>query len=487
MRILEAKFLLAGGGADVIAKGAVAIGGGTIRDIGRTDEIVSRFSDAPRQQYANALLLPGFVNAHQHGRGLSQIQLGYTDDALEPWIARRRGRGAPDSYALTLLAAEEMLANGVTSTLHANYSYASGDYEVELRGAIRAYEDAGLRATICIGYADRGGLVYPPADVVSFRNSLSQEARQLLAAAKPAYLPLTQTLNLMSRLADEYLGHPTITLAYGPAGPQWVSDEAWRSLAKDAARRGIGLHFHLLESPAQRRCAQVLYPEGVLTRLETLGLFETPASAAHFTQATPEDLADAVRLGLVVVANPGSNMRLGNGVPAIADWRRAGLSVAVGTDNCALQDDEAYLSELRLAGVLARIEDAKPRESAARTLEMGTFMGARAIFNPQIGRLEVGLRADLVAIDLSRLSGSYLDADTDLLEAVMARGKGEDVLMTMVEGVERYRRGNDRRRREAAVTAAASAKAARCSGESARLAGEEIAQALRHHYRKGDA
>ena len=160
--------------------------------------------------------------------------------------------------------------------------------------------------------------------------------------------------------------------------------------------------------------------------------------------------------------------------------------MAVGTDNCALQDEEDYLSELRLAGLLARFDGAGPPKSATRMLDMGTSMGARAIFNPQVGQLEVGMKADLVAIELSRLSGSYLDADTDLLEAVMARGRGADVLMTVVDGMVRYQRGADERRREAAITAAASAKSARSVGDAARRASEEIAEALRKHCRRGE-
>ncbi|MCJ8143952.1 amidohydrolase family protein [Ancylobacter sp. A5.8] len=483
MRILEAEALLADAGASVIPEGAVAVGEGRVLAIGPAADLARQFPQAPRERFERALLLPGFVNAHQHGRGLSQIQLGYPDDALEPWIARRRGRGAPDPYALTKLAALEMLANGVTATLHANYSYASGDYEAELRASLRAYEETGLHATVCVGYADRGGLVYPDADEDAFRAGLSAQARALLDAARPAYLPLDATLDLMDRLCADYAGHPTITLAYGPAGPQWVSDAAWAALAKDAAARGLGLHFHLLESPAQARCAGALYPEGVLARLEALGVFAARVSAAHFTRGTARDIAQALRLGLVIVANPGSNLRLGNGAPAMAHWREAGLTVALGTDNCALQDDEDYLSELRLGDLLARAAGADP----AATLAMGTQAGARACFRDDIGSLRPGLRADLVALDLSRLRGAYLDTDTGLVEAVMARACGADVVMTMVEGEERYRRGPAAAdiRRGAADLAASAAFAARDIGAPARRAAEEIAQALRRHYGHG--
>lgn len=471
-------------GITVIEKGAVAVKGDRIVDIGPAADLAARHTSAEREQFPEAVLMPGFVNAHQHGRGLSQIQLGYPDDQLEPWIARRRGRGAPDAYALTLLAAEEMLANGVTATLHANYSYASGDYEAELRASIRAYLETGLRVTVCVGYADRGGLVYPPADENVFRAGLSLDVQALLQSARPAWLSLEGTLGLMARLCEEFVGHPTITLAYGPAGPQWVSDTAWRAMAKDAARRGLGLHFHLLESPAQSACAKILYPEGVLNRLQSLGVFEARASAAHFAQATESDIADAARIGLVIVSNPGSNMRLGNGPPDIARWMAAGLDVALGTDNCALQDSEDYLSELRLGSLLARGNATAKKFDAASALSMGTSAGARAMFVTDTGRMAPGLKADLMALDLSRLRDTYLDKDTDLLDAIPARGLGSDVLMTMVDGVERYRRGKlvDQRRNHAAKLAAETAAASRSAGKDASSAATEIAEALRSHY-----
>ena len=321
MQLLTADCVIPGAAQPVLRPGAVAVDDGRIRAVGRPEDLRARYPQARVRPLGDAILLPGFVNAHQHGRGLSQLQLGYPDDQLEPWIARRRGRGTPDAYLLTLLAAQEMLRNGVTATLHANYSYATGDYEAELRGVIRAYEETGLRATVCLGFADQGGLVYPPADEDAFRHDLSGRAQRLLSSARPAYLPLDRTLDLMDRLLEDYADHPTITLAHGPAGPQWVSDAAWTAIAAHTARTGTGIHFHLLESPAQRTVADTLYKGSVLTHLERLGVFETHVSAAHFAQARPDDLADALRLGLTVVSNPGANMRLFNGAPPLADWR----------------------------------------------------------------------------------------------------------------------------------------------------------------------
>ena len=485
MQIYEAACLLTDAEAEPISPGAVAISHGRIADVGPASVVRARHPDTAVRDLGDAILIPGFVNAHQHGRGLSQVQLGYDDDMLEPWIARRRGRGAPDAYALTRLAAAQMLRNGVTATLHANYSYGTGDYEAELRGAIRAYEEAGVRATICVGYADRGGLVYPPADQKAFISTLSEQARRLLVSAQAPYLPLEETLSLMSRLHAEYERCPTISFAYGPAGPQWVSDAAWRLIAADAVRLGVGIHFHLLESPAQKRSMRELYPDGVMARLEALGVFRAKVSVAHFVHAEAHEIAAASRLRVCVVTNPGSNMRLFNGPPPIAAWRAAGLPVALGTDNCSLDDNEDYLSELRLCTLLGRSAGQRRNTQESRdALHTGTREGARAAFLACCGRIALGWRADLTAISLRSARGAYLDADVDPWAAILARGTGADVTMTMVEGRVLHESACDTwpNADSIMVEAAETARASRRRGPRDGAAVEEICEALRIHF-----
>lgn len=483
MRLYRAHLVVAAPVVNMPEPDTVAVANGCIADVGPADALCQRYSNAELVELGDAILLPGFVNAHQHGRGLSQIQLGLPDDMLEPWIARRRGRGAPDIYCLTRLAALEMIRNGVTATLHANYSYGTGDYEAELRDTIRAYIDSGIRATICVGFADRGGLIYPPADESAFRAELSPGAEQLVASSGAAYLPLESTLVLMAKLQEELAGHPRITLAHGPAGPQWVSDQAWRRIAEDASRRDLGIHFHLLESPAQARALQLLYPEGVMARLESLGVFSTRASVAHFTQAGPREIEAAVRLGLAVVANPGANLRLFNGAPAIGSWREAGISVAVGTDNCALDDNEDYLSELRLAALLSRMPSRSP-EDARTALRMGTVNGSRAAFQREAGWVAPGMPADLVAISAERARGVRMDEGSHLLDVILARGTGADVVMTMIAGEVLHRISPVTTSYDPCARAAADAARAASHSEPprARIDAEDLAKALRSHY-----
>ena len=147
---------------------------------------------------------------------------------------------------------------------------------------LRAYDDAGLRALVCLGAQDRAHVVYPEADEAEFERSLPDDLRDLIVARrKPPYAPdAAATIATMDRLWSEWSGHARLSLGYGPSGPQWLSDGAFEALAKDAAARGTMLHYHCLESWTQRAACDRLYPEGVLARLRRLGALHDRVSLA---------------------------------------------------------------------------------------------------------------------------------------------------------------------------------------------------------------
>ncbi|MDX5446294.1 MAG: amidohydrolase family protein [Zoogloeaceae bacterium] len=444
VRLIRPAYLLADTADEVRAGWSVLVEGDRITAVGPDAELAPQAAEI--LALPGTLLMPGLVNAHQHGRGISQVLLGYPDDRLEPWIAQRRARGAPDAGPLTLLAALDMLANGTSCAVHANYSYGSGDYEAECRASIEAYLTAGLRVTFCIGAMDRGELVYPGHDVDAFVASLPPvAARQVRRAGPDPYAgDAAATIALMRRLQSDYAGEPLLTLAYGPAGPQWVSDTLLAALARDASEHGLGLHLHALESPTQAALARRLYPQGAMRALAGLGAMGPRTTFAHCVHVSEDDIAVLAAGGASVVHNPGSNLRLANGIAPVPELLSAGVVVALGTDNCALSDDEDLLAELHLADLLARRGPSEvPAVRARRLLGMCTQAGARAAFvEDRCGRIAPGMQADLVALDLSRIEGAYRDTDTPLPEAVAHRARGEDVVMTMVSGRECYRSGS---------------------------------------------
>jgi cytosine/adenosine deaminase-related metal-dependent hydrolase len=248
----------------------------------------------------------------------------------------------------------------------------------------------------------------------------------------------------MAHLRADFGGHPRIRLCYGPAGPQWVSDELMAALAQDAEKNGLGLHLHALESPAQRAAAAKLFPSGVFAHLRKVGALNERTVIAHGVWVNDADIAELARAGASVVRNPGRNLRLRNGIAPLARYLACGVRLAIGTDNAALDDNEDLLSELRLAAYLGREPDWNGAEppSTDQLLAMATVNGAAAAqFAPEVGSLDVGNRAVLVAIALERTRSPYLDDDMPLLDALLARALGSDVRLTMVDGCIRYKDG----------------------------------------------
>ena len=307
--LLCPDLLIAGADDSHPRREAVLVEDEHIVAIGPADTL-SRYAE--RIDLPGHVLMPGFVNAHQHGRGISNIQLGYADDILERWLLEKRRRRPMDPYANTLLAAASMVASGVTSTIQANSPYGSGDYGSEIRGTIHAYDDAGMRAMVGVAAIDRAEFVYPHEAETELRAHLPADLAAVISQPRaPTSAGDTDaTVALMAALRSELHGHPRLSLAYSPAGPQWVSDGMLSSLADDARKHGLPFHMHCLESRSQMIALQELYPEGVMRRLDSLGVLGPLTSLAHAVWLSRDDAALAAERGVVLVSNPASNLRL---------------------------------------------------------------------------------------------------------------------------------------------------------------------------------
>lgn len=425
---------------------AVLVRGSTIAAIGPAPALLDQHPAAERVDLPDGLLMPGFVNAHQHGRGVSQIQLGYPDQRLELWMAQRRARGVPDIKAIGLLAAAEMLRHGVTCAVHADLAYGSGAYEAELRAAAAAYDEAGLRASIAIGVCDQGAIVFPQHLEPAFLAGCTPSLRRWLnQEGPPPYAPdWPATRALAERLMADFGDHPRLRWCYGPSGPQWVTDATFIQVAADSRRLGIGLHIHAMETVAQYEACRRLYSDGMVRHLDRLGAVHEGTTFAHGVFLTDDDLDVIAAKRAMVATNPGSNLRLCDGTARVHDLLARGIRVGVGSDNSTLADDEDLFSEARVASRLVgrRNWTTAPRASGTQVLRMLTEHGAAiAGFEGRIGRLEAGWEADLTCMALARTRGCYLDADMPLLEALVARARGSDVMLTMVGGRVLYRDG----------------------------------------------
>jgi len=146
--------------------------------------------------------------------------------------------------------------------------------------------------------------------------------------------------------------------------------------------------------------------ERPLARLARLGLLGPRFQAVHMTQISEDDLVMLVESNTNVIHCPESNLKLASGFCPVERLWQAGVNVAVGTDGAASNNDLDLLGETRTAALLAKaVAGSATALDAHRALRMATLNGARALgIEAEVGSLEIGKAADMVAFDLSGLA-----------------------------------------------------------------------------------
>jgi len=128
--------------------------------------------------------------------------------------------------------------------------------------------------------------------------------------------------------------------------------------------------------------------------LERLGLITGRLLAVHCTQVNDDELARLGRAGSTIVTCPRSNKSTGAGIPRIDAFFASGARVAIGTDSLASVDD------LNLFAEMAEVRRLAPAVPASRILAAATVDGASALGFGELGTIESGKRADLIAVQV---------------------------------------------------------------------------------------
>jgi 5-methylthioadenosine/S-adenosylhomocysteine deaminase len=134
-----------------------------------------------------------------------------------------------------------------------------------------------------------------------------------------------------------------------------------------------------------------------------------------------------------VAHNPESNMNLASGTAPVLAYLRAGVSVGLGTDGAASNNDLDMFDAMRVAALLHKHAAADPSALTAKTVvELATIRGAHALgMGGRIGSLEPGKRADLVTVSLAR---ARLTPVYDPISHLVYAAHGDDVQNSIVNG-----------------------------------------------------
>lgn len=386
----------------LIENGAVAIKGGRIVAIGSRAEIERRYGAREVIEAGGKVVIPGLINGHTHVP--MTLFRGLADDLdLQEWLTKyifpAEAKNVTEQFvrAGTRLGLAEMVRGGTTTYCDMYY-----------------FEDAIADETSKAGV--RGVLGETVIDFPVADNKTHAEAM--------AYT---------ERFINKWKGNPLITPAIAPHAPYTVSEEHLKAVRAFSDRTGAPIVIHVSETKFEVDESLKAKNASPVDYLNRIGFLNNRVIAAHVVWPSDEEVGLLKRLGVGVVHNPQSNMKLASGVAPVPAMLKQDLALGLGTDGAASNNDLSMWEEMDTAAKLHKLFSKDPKVvTAQQAFEMATIRGARALhMEKEIGSLEKGKRADLVIVDLDALNQTpFFNIYSDLVYAT----KATDVRTVVIEG-----------------------------------------------------
>jgi len=389
-------------GNRVLQNGAVAIEGSDIVAVDTAEAIARGFRGRETIDATGHIVLPGLINTHTHAPMV--LYRGLADDLalmewLEKYIFPAEARTVSPEFvrAGTRLAALEMIQSGTTTFTDMYY------FEEEIAQETRS---AGLR-----GVLGQTVIQFPVADAKTPADALSRA----------------------EAFITRFKGDPLITPAVAPHAMYTLDGPTLRAARELSRRHGVPTLIHLAETEAELATSQAQHKMSPVAYLDSLGFLGAGVVGAHAVWVTEPEIALLKSRGVGLSHTPESNMKLASGTAPVPAYLRADVALGLGTDGAASNNDLDMFEAMRTASLLHKLQTKDPRAVSARAaLEMATIRGARALgMERQIGSLEVGKRADLIAVSVvgARQTPMY-----DPLSHLVYVAHGDDVRTSVVHG-----------------------------------------------------
>ncbi len=407
-----------------IPGGFVVVEGNRIIDVGENatgieaDEIV---------RGNGKLLLPGFVNTHHHlYQALFRNVPGASNAKLFDWLVflYEQWEGI-DEHAMRVastVACSELLLSGATTSSDHCYLYPWNGGNI-LAADIEGAQAAGIRfhptrGSMSLSKKD-GGL--PPDSVVQTEDEILADCQRMI-----------ETYHDSEPLA-------MLRIALAPCSPFSVTLDLMRESVTMAEEYGVLLHTHLAETHDEEAFCVREFGFRPVDLMEELGWLRDDVWFAHLVVLSDADIAKLAAAKVGMAHCPSSNMALGSGIARVTEMKETDIRIGLAVDGSASNDTSNMIREVRNAMLLQRVQYGADAITAREALYMATMGGAKVLGRQEdIGSIEVGKAADLIAFDLNDIAfaGSHADPVASVVHCA-----GDRVDFSMVNGEWRVRSG----------------------------------------------
>ncbi len=435
--IIKTKYLWNGKEKKAEENKAILISGNKIERIGEIDSLIRENPSIKVIEDKEYLALPAFIDAHDHGRGISPVAFGAFDRALEMWLQDLNKLPCIPHYAACYYDGLRLVSSGVGTVLHSHNPNSFASIREEAVASAHGYKDAGIRSILCPLYLDQNKRIYYNRD--QFLASLPDSIREPFAKGiKDKIMSIEEYFELIENIVSdlkEEIDAGWCEVQLHPNGGQWCSDEALLAMKEYALEHSMHIHLHLLETKYQREYAMRTWGKSFIKHYEDIGFLGPWVSFAHSVYMDNEDLKLIKSSGAVLVNNPSSNLRLRSGSFRINKVHELGIKAGIGLDGCAYDDDQDYLREIRTAWLNNTITGVNGGVDYMKVLEMATSGGANIEANRlSEGVIEEGANADITLIDSAKLYKPYADSYIDPLALLVQKATRNFVEKTIING-----------------------------------------------------
>ena len=354
-----------------ISNGAVVIEGSEIAAIGRLEDITSAFRGHRVVDARGSLVMPGLVNGHTHAamtcfRGLAD------DLSLMEWLnhyifpAEAKNVNPELAYWGALLACAEMIKSGTTTFC---------DMYIFEDEAAQAVNQAGMRGLL---------------------------GEVLFDFPSPNFKTPAEGLAYTERLLKKWADDSLVNIAVEPHALYTCSPALLCDAKRLADRYQAPVGMHLLENKAEKAQLEAKLGGKVIPFLNNLGYLDDRFIAFHGVCLDKEDMKIFAGQGCKIIHNPESNMKLASGIAPVPDMLMHGVTVGLGTDGCASNNNLDMFQEMDSAAKLHKVHRLDSTVMPAETvLRMATRDGAKALgLDHLTGSLKPGMKADIIMIGL---------------------------------------------------------------------------------------
>jgi len=388
---------------EIIHDPLIGIRDGKILFIDRPSDATAPIRATETLDASHSIIMPGLVNTHTHlpmalFRGLADDLplMDWLNNHIFPAEAMHVNREMV--YAGSLLAIAEMILSG-TTTFCDGYFYESS--------VAQAAIDAGVRAVTAQGFIDP-----PDGDGAS----------------------LSKNIEIAERFIDKWSGKSELlTPALFCHSPYTCSPDTLREIKKVSRAAKVPYIIHLSETRDEVRIIRERYSVPPVTHLEKTGVLDDATIAVHCVWLEEKELELLAMRDVKVSHNPESNMKLASGVAPIPDMLKKGITVGLGTDGSASNNDLDLFTEMDTAAKIHKVFRMDPTVMDAGTvLKMATIGGARVLnLADRIGSVEAGKCADIILVDTRK---PHLTPLYNCYSQLVYAANGADVSTVIING-----------------------------------------------------